>query len=122
VSGGAGGGFGGFAGPPGESGASGLPETAAGGGGGVPAGFAAAGSPGGGSGDASRITSWVEAHFKSETVGGTTVYDLSSPKAAGTGSAGAGSAGPGTAPPGAGAGTGTMPAKPPTQGGFPPPR
>ena len=114
VSGGAGGGF---AGPPGESGASRASGSAADPGGGVPAGFAAAGSPGGGSGDASRITSWVEAHFKSETVGGTTVYDLSSPKAAG-----AGSAGPGTAPPGAGAGTGTMPAKPPTKGGFPPPR
>ena len=138
VSGGAGGGFGGFAGPPGESGASRASGSAADPGGGVPAGFAAAGSPGGGSGDASQITSWVEAHFKSETVGGTTVYDLSSPKAAGTGSAGtgsagtgsagagsagagsagAGSAGPGTAPPGAGAGTGTMPAKPPTKLGV----
>ena len=85
VSGGAGGGFGGFAGPPGESGASRASGSAAGPDGGVPAGFAAAGGPGGGSGDASQITSWVEAHFKSETVGGTTVYDLSSPKAAGTG-------------------------------------
>ena len=94
MSGGAGGGFGGFAGPPGESGASRASGSAADPGGGAPAGFAAAGSPGGGSGDASRITSWVEAHFKSETVGGTTVYDLSSPKAAGTGSAGAGSVGP----------------------------
>jgi 4-amino-4-deoxy-L-arabinose transferase-like glycosyltransferase len=125
VSGGAGGGFGGSAGPPGGSGAAGASGFAAGPDGDVPAGFAAAGSPGGGSGDASKITSWVEAHFKSETVGGTTVYDLSSAKAAGTGSAGTGSAGTGsagtgTAPPGAGPGTGTMPAKPPAKGGFPP--
>jgi 4-amino-4-deoxy-L-arabinose transferase-like glycosyltransferase len=33
---------------------------------------------GGGSGDAARITAWVEAHFKAETVGGETVYNLSS--------------------------------------------
>jgi 4-amino-4-deoxy-L-arabinose transferase-like glycosyltransferase len=32
---------------------------------------------GGGSGDAAQITSWVEAHFKAETVGGETVYNLS---------------------------------------------
>jgi hypothetical protein len=31
---------------------------------------------GGGSGDASRITSWVESHFTAETVGGVTVYNL----------------------------------------------
>ncbi len=116
VSGGAGGGFGGFAGPPGESGASRASDFAANPDG-APARFAAAGGPGGGSGDASQITSWVEAHFKSETVGGTTVYDLSSPKAAGTGSVGTG-----TTPPGAGPGTGTMPAKPPAEGGFPPSR
>jgi 4-amino-4-deoxy-L-arabinose transferase-like glycosyltransferase len=29
-----------------------------------------------GSGDAAQITSWVEAHFTSETLGGVTVYDL----------------------------------------------
>ena len=116
VSGGAGGGFGGFAGPPGESGASRAPDFAASPDG-APVGFAAAGGPGGGSGDASKITSWVEAHYKSETVGGTTVYDLSSPKAAGTGSVGTG-----TAPPSAGPGTGTMPAKPSAEGGFPPSR
>jgi hypothetical protein len=35
------------------------------------------GRPGGGtSNDASLITSWVEAHFQSETVGGVTVYNL----------------------------------------------
>ena len=115
VSGGAGGGFGGFAGPPGESGASGRPTP--------PPGRRRHArrvpprGPGGGSGDASQITSWVEAHFKSETVGGTTVYDLSSPKAGGAGSAGAG-----TAPPGAGPGTGIPAGKPPAEGGFPPPQ
>jgi hypothetical protein len=35
---------------------------------------------GGGSGDAARITAWVQAHFRSETVGGETVYDLTNPK------------------------------------------
>ncbi len=33
---------------------------------------------GGGSGDAAQITAWVEAHFRAETVGGETVYNLSS--------------------------------------------
>ncbi len=32
---------------------------------------------GGTSDDASQITSWVESHFTSETVGGVTVYNLS---------------------------------------------
>jgi 4-amino-4-deoxy-L-arabinose transferase-like glycosyltransferase len=36
---------------------------------------------GAGSSDASQITSWVESHFTSKTVGGTTVYNLTSPKA-----------------------------------------
>ena len=94
VSGGGAGGFGGFGAAPGRSGASGPSGFAAGRDGRVPAGFAA-GGPGGGSGDASQITSWVEAHFTSETVGGTTVYDLSSPRA------GAGSVAPGTASSGA---------------------
>jgi hypothetical protein len=31
---------------------------------------------GGASGTAPAITSWVEAHFTAETVGGVTVYDL----------------------------------------------
>ena len=39
-------------------------------------GFGAGGGRGG-SDDASEITSWVESHFTSETVGGVTVYDLS---------------------------------------------
>jgi 4-amino-4-deoxy-L-arabinose transferase-like glycosyltransferase len=34
------------------------------------------GGPGGGSSAASAITSWVEAHYTSSTVGGSTVYDL----------------------------------------------
>jgi hypothetical protein len=33
---------------------------------------------GGGSGDASRITSWVESHFTSQTVDGVAVYNLTS--------------------------------------------
>ncbi len=37
------------------------------------------GGPGGSTGDdASKIAAWVESHFKSETVGGVTVYDLTS--------------------------------------------
>jgi 4-amino-4-deoxy-L-arabinose transferase-like glycosyltransferase len=34
---------------------------------------------GGGSGDAAQITSWVEAHFTKQTVGGVTVYNLGRP-------------------------------------------
>jgi hypothetical protein len=34
------------------------------------------GGPGGGNSSGSAITSWVESHFSSTTVGGTTVYDL----------------------------------------------
>ena len=91
VSGGGPGGFGGFADAPGRaSGPFGAKE------GSIPGGFAA-GGPGGGSSDASQITSWVEAHFKSDTVGGTTVYDLNATKAD------AGSSVPGTASPGSSA-------------------
>jgi 4-amino-4-deoxy-L-arabinose transferase-like glycosyltransferase len=40
-----------------------------------------AGGPGGAGGsDASQITAWIEAHFTAKTVGGTTVYNLTSPK------------------------------------------
>ncbi len=91
VSGGGPGGFGGLADAPGRSGASGRSGADAYGS--IPGGFAAA-APGGGSSDGSQITAWVEAHFKSETVGGTTVYDLSVTKAS------AGSSAPGTASPG----------------------
>jgi 4-amino-4-deoxy-L-arabinose transferase-like glycosyltransferase len=34
---------------------------------------------GGGSGDATQITSWVESHFTKQTVGGVTIYNLSRP-------------------------------------------
>jgi hypothetical protein len=77
---GGGGGFGGSGGAPGQSDATGRPaegDTAVGG---APGGFPGAGGPGGGSTGGSQISSWVEAHFKSETVGGTTVYDLSTQK------------------------------------------
>ena len=44
-------------------------------------GFGGGGGIGGaGSSDASQITSWVESHFTSKAVGGTTVYNLTSPK------------------------------------------
>lgn len=37
------------------------------------------GGPGGSDGTASTITSWVSSHYTATTVGGTTVYDLTSP-------------------------------------------
>ena len=40
-----------------------------------------AGGMGGGSSTASAIETWVKAHYSSTSVGGTTVYDLTSPKA-----------------------------------------
>jgi 4-amino-4-deoxy-L-arabinose transferase-like glycosyltransferase len=40
-----------------------------------------AGGPGGGSGYGSQITAWVKQHFTARTVGGMTVYDLTSAKA-----------------------------------------
>jgi 4-amino-4-deoxy-L-arabinose transferase-like glycosyltransferase len=39
-----------------------------------------AGGPGGSSGSGSRITAWVKAHFTARTVGGMTVYDLTTPE------------------------------------------
>jgi 4-amino-4-deoxy-L-arabinose transferase-like glycosyltransferase len=44
--------------------------------GGSAGGFGGGGAGGGSSDDASKITTWVEAHFTAKTVGGTTVYDL----------------------------------------------
>jgi 4-amino-4-deoxy-L-arabinose transferase-like glycosyltransferase len=38
------------------------------------------GGPGGSSGSGSQITAWVKAHFTAKTVGGMTVYDLSTSK------------------------------------------
>jgi len=43
------------------------------GGGGAPGG----GAQGGSASTSSAITSWVEQHFTAQTVGGTTIYDLS---------------------------------------------
>jgi hypothetical protein len=40
--------------------------------------IAGGGGPGGGSGTNSEITTWVEANFTATTIGGTTVYDLTS--------------------------------------------
>jgi 4-amino-4-deoxy-L-arabinose transferase-like glycosyltransferase len=37
------------------------------------------GGPGGGTGSSSAITSWVKAHYKAVTIGGQTLYDLTSP-------------------------------------------
>ncbi len=45
------------------------------GGGGFGGGF---GGGAGGSGHASQITSWVKSHFTAQTIGGVTVYDLTS--------------------------------------------
>ena len=41
---------------------------------------AGAGGPGGSSGSGSQITAWVKAHFTAKTVGGMTVYDLTTSK------------------------------------------
>jgi hypothetical protein len=38
-----------------------------------------AGGAGGGTTDASQISTWVAAHFTAKTVGGMTVYDLTTP-------------------------------------------
>ncbi len=50
------------------------------GGAGLGGGFGAfgGGAAGGSSDDASKITSWVESNFKSEDVGGVTIYNLNS--------------------------------------------
>jgi hypothetical protein len=69
--------------PPGLPG--GAPPAGALPGGGPPPGGGAAGRglPGGSPASAveTRIQSWVSSHFKSRTVAGTTVYDLTQPKA-----------------------------------------
>ena len=62
----------------------GTPRTVAGG---RPAGFPGAGGrsftgtrPGGGSASGNEITSWATAHYKSQTIGGETVYNLTQPR------------------------------------------
>jgi hypothetical protein len=37
------------------------------------------GGPGGGAGSSNAITTWVKAHYKAVTIGGQTLYDLTSP-------------------------------------------
>jgi hypothetical protein len=74
VAGGFGGGFGGA--PGGRFGAGGFFSDAGRG----PVRAGAATHSGGAPSDASQITSWVEAHFTAKTVGGTMVFDLSTPK------------------------------------------
>ncbi len=46
----------------------------------IASGSGGGGGPGGGANSDSAITSWVEAHFTSTTIGGQTVYDLTSTK------------------------------------------
>ena len=46
----------------------------------IASGSGGGGGPGGGTNSDSAITSWVEAHFTARTIGGQTVYDLTSPK------------------------------------------
>jgi 4-amino-4-deoxy-L-arabinose transferase-like glycosyltransferase len=85
---GAPGGFGGFGGAGGGladrgagAGGSLAGGSLAGGGAGGFGGFGGAGGRGGGSTDATQISAWVQAHFKAETVGGMTVYNLITPTA-----------------------------------------
>jgi 4-amino-4-deoxy-L-arabinose transferase-like glycosyltransferase len=70
--------------PPGSLPGGGPPPGALpGGGSSSGGGVAGRGLPGGGRGSAveSQIQSWVASHYKSTTAGGTTVYDLTQPKA-----------------------------------------
>jgi hypothetical protein len=46
----------------------------------IASGTGGGGGPGGTTNSDSAITSWVEAHFTATTIGGQTVYNLSSPK------------------------------------------
>jgi hypothetical protein len=75
VAGGGLGGLGGFGGAGGGFGGAG------GGFGGAGGGFGGAGGAGGGSTDAAQISAWIQAHFTAETVGGMTVYNLTTPAA-----------------------------------------
>jgi 4-amino-4-deoxy-L-arabinose transferase-like glycosyltransferase len=49
--------------------------------GGVGGGFGGVGGSGGGSTDAAQISAWVQAHFTAETVGGMTIYNITTPAA-----------------------------------------
>jgi hypothetical protein len=46
----------------------------------IASGTGGGGGPGGTTNSDSAITSWVESHFTATTIGGQTVYNLSSPK------------------------------------------
>ena len=46
----------------------------------VASGSGGPGGAGGGSGSGAQITAWVKAHFTGKTVGGMTVYDLTTPR------------------------------------------
>jgi 4-amino-4-deoxy-L-arabinose transferase-like glycosyltransferase len=73
------GGFGDFGGGGGFGGAGGAGGGAGGTGGGAGGTGGVRGGPGGATTDAARISAWVEAHFTAKTVGGMTVYDLTTP-------------------------------------------
>jgi len=68
-----------FAGGP-PIGSSGRPAGGPGAGGGSFTGAPPGGPPGGANSSGSEITSWVKAHYKSQTVGGQTVYNLTQPQ------------------------------------------
>jgi len=68
-----------FAGGP-PIGSSGRPAGGPSAGGGSFTGAPPGGPPGGANSSGSEITSWVKAHYKSQTVGGQTVYNLTQPQ------------------------------------------
>jgi 4-amino-4-deoxy-L-arabinose transferase-like glycosyltransferase len=61
-------------------GSSGRPAGGPGAGGGSFTGAPLGGGPGGANSSSSEITSWVKAHYTSQTVGGQTVYNLTQPR------------------------------------------
>ena len=75
------GGFGGAGGGPADRGTGGAGGGRAGSGAGGFGGLGGAGGRGGSSTDAAQISTWVQAHFTAETVGGMTVYNLTTPAA-----------------------------------------
>jgi 4-amino-4-deoxy-L-arabinose transferase-like glycosyltransferase len=70
----------GFGPPPGAGFGPAIGSFGPGGPGGGRGGPGGPGGPGGGRGAQASIQSWVSAHFRSQTLGGVTVYDLSQPK------------------------------------------
>ena len=49
----------------------------------IASGSGAGAGPGGGGSSSETITSWVQSHYRATTIGGATVYDLSSVSATG---------------------------------------